>query len=36
LLSLENLDSGLYRLEVKTERTGGGFPIPVSDIFEIG
>ncbi|MCC0178738.1 lecithin--cholesterol acyltransferase [Waterburya agarophytonicola K14] len=36
LLALENLDSGLYRLEVKTEKTGGGFPNPVSDVFEVG
>lgn len=35
LLSLENLDSGLYRLEVKTQKTGGGFPNPVNDLFEV-
>ena len=35
LLAMDNLDSGLYRLKVKTQKIGGGFPNPVNDLFEV-
>lgn len=35
-LELKDLDPGLYRIEVKTNQTGGAFPNPVHELFEIG
>ena len=36
LLSINDLKPGLYRLEVKTVQSGGGFPNAVHDLFEVG
>ncbi|OUL23052.1 lecithin--cholesterol acyltransferase [Nostoc sp. RF31YmG] len=35
LISINDLEPGLYRLEVKTVQSGGGFPNAVHDLFEI-
>ncbi len=35
LISINDLEPGLYRLQVKTLQSGGGFPNAVHDLFEI-
>lgn len=35
LLSINDLEPGLYRLEVKTLQNGNAFPNPVHDLFEV-
>lgn len=35
LISINDLEPGLYRLQVKTVQSGGGFPNAVHDLFEI-
>ncbi|MBE9070035.1 hypothetical protein IQ260_25675 [Leptolyngbya cf. ectocarpi LEGE 11479] len=36
LLVIDDLESGLYRIEVKTNQLGGAFPSPVHELFEVG
>ena len=36
LSAIEDLEAGLYRIEVKTNQVGGAFPSPVHELFEVG